>query len=211
MVAAVKPEGAKAARAKAAATKADPKLTRFQKFTVVRVHRSQIKGAPYNPRRIDDYAKARLREGIQKLGLLEPVTVNKPTMMLVGGHQRLAALDVLEGHGNYLLDVSLVMLSPKQEREANILLNNPNAQGTWDLDALGKLLSDETVKLDVSATGFDPLELGLVFEGTEYAAMFSADGQDEQIAGDVAALAEMGEAAAAADAAERERKRSEEH
>lgn len=169
------------------------------------MRRSDIKGFPRNPRKIDQYARKKLERGLKKLGLLEPVTVNKRSGFLVGGHQRLSCLDALHGDQDYLLDVSVVDLSPAQEAEAVILLNNPSAQGQWDLDVLGDLLSDKKLTLDLDATGFEALELGMMFEGTDYAALFTAD---DAAVEDIDTLGQMGDAASAADAADRAKQKA---
>jgi ParB-like chromosome segregation protein Spo0J len=149
--------------------KATPTLSKFQKFTIARVLRADIKGAPYNPRKISAKAKTKLRAALKRIGLIEAVTVNKKNMVLVGGHQRLAALDALEGSQNYLLDVCMVQLAPKQEKEANLFLNNYEAQGEWDIDALAKILPD----VDIEAAGFEQVGIDLLFEDTEYSELFS--------------------------------------
>lgn len=163
-------------------------LSKYQAFVMERMKRSDIKGAPYNPRQIDNHAKSRLELFLKKRGLLAPVTVNRPTGNLVGGHQRLAALDVLEGHADYLLDVAMVVLSDAEEREANIFLNNPGAQGSWDLNALGELLK-ETPDLDLEMTGFVPMDLEVMFADTELASLYTPDAATAE---DIATLEAMG-------------------
>lgn len=130
------------------------------------------------------------------MGLLEPVIVNKTTGNLVGGHQRLSILDSLEGGTSYMLDVAMVELSEKEEKEQNIFLNNPNAQGQWDLDKLKDLVKDG---IDIEDTGFDSMSLEALFpleettipqvfnvtpaqaaQGKDMAEVFgAADGDDE--------------------------------
>ncbi len=162
------------------------KLSRFQKFTIERWPRSRIKNAPYNPRVISPSAKKKLQANISKVGLIEPVIVNRTTCNLVGGHKRLASLDVLQGKGDYLLDVSVVVLTEKQEKEQNIFLNYGGAQGEWDVQALAEMLPD----LDIEATGFDDLELETVL-GESGSGLFGADEQNEEtnaVVGDIGEL-----------------------
>lgn len=79
---------------------------------------------------------------------------NRRTGNLVGGHQRLRALDSLnEGNKDYTLRVSVVDLSSKEEKSANILLNNPEAQGEWDFEKLGLMLKDPELDLIASGMG----------------------------------------------------------
>ena len=77
------------------------KVTRFQSFVVEEVGRELLKNAPYNPRRITDDARARLKAKIEKVGLVTPLVWNRRTGNLVGGHQRLSILDELEARQDY--------------------------------------------------------------------------------------------------------------
>ena len=76
-----------------------PSLSQFQKYTIGRVSRTELKNAPYNPREIDEKAKKRLKKVLMKIGLVEPIVWNKRTKNIVGGHQRISILDSLEGSG----------------------------------------------------------------------------------------------------------------
>lgn len=137
----------------------DLKLTKYEGFKCEVKHRSELKNAPYNPRRISDAARKKLRKGIEKLRLLAPVTWNVRTGNLVGGHQRLGIIDQLEGTPDYRLTVAVVDLSEKEEREANLLLNNWGAQGDWDPEKLNEMLPG----LDLDATGFDDADVMRMF------------------------------------------------
>ena len=133
----------------------------LQNFKIERVHRDQLKSAPYNPRVITEGAKARLKLGLKRHGSVEPVVWNKRTGNIVGGHQRITALDSLAGTSNYLLDVSVIDVDESREKELNVLLNNPDAQGDWDLDKLADIFKDKT--LEVSGTGFDVADIYRLF------------------------------------------------
>ena len=135
--------------------------TRFEGFEVRVLERRALKNAPYNPRVMDDKAKKKLRAGIGVLKLLAPVTWNETTGNLVGGHQRLAQLDALEGDRNYTLTVAVVRLSEVEEKEANLLLNNDEAQGRWDLAKLEEVFADGRIR--TKATGFDTSDLMRLF------------------------------------------------
>lgn len=131
-------------------------LSKFQKFTIQRVQRAELKNAIYNPRVIDDKAKAKLKKLVKKNGLVETLVWNKRTGNLVGGHQRISILDALEGTQDYALDVAAIDVDLKQEKELNIALNNPNTQGTWDYELLK---SDAFKGIDWDATGFELSEI----------------------------------------------------
>lgn len=88
-----------------------------------------------------------------KVGLVQPLVWNRRTGNLVGGHQRLSQLDALEGTRDYRLTVAVVDVDEVRERELNVLLNNADVCGEWDLPKLKDILGTET--LDIANTGFD--------------------------------------------------------
>ena len=87
-----------------------------------------------------------------KVGLVQPLVWNKRTGNLVGGHQRLAQIDALERNREYKLTVAVVDVDETRERELNVLLNNPDVCGEWDLPKLKEVLGTEL--LDMTNTGF---------------------------------------------------------
>lgn len=135
-------------------------LTEHQKFEIVRLHRSKLKGAKYNPRTLSAKARAKLKANIKRIGLVEPPIWNRRTGVLVGGHQRLSILDALEGKADYFLDVAVVDMDEKTEKETNLSLNNQELQGEWSLDALEKLIRQD---IDVQNAGFDLDDIYAVF------------------------------------------------
>lgn len=130
-----------------------PQLSKYERYTMVQMNRNLIKGAPYNPRQIDEKNKKRLRKIIETHGLVSPLLYNKRTGNLVGGHQRLSILDVLEGTNDYLLHMAEIDVDEKREKELNIALNNTSAQGEYDLAKLEELYKDKDI--DILATGFE--------------------------------------------------------
>lgn len=141
-----------------------PNRLSIEKFETLRIKRSQIQNAPYNPRTISESARRRLKQGLQKLGIMSPIVWNKRTGNIVSGHQRLSIMDQLvpkserlEGGKDYLVTVSAVDLNDIEEREANLLFNNAAAQGDFDLDKLTGMLS--MPDLDIEATGWDKTDM----------------------------------------------------
>lgn len=114
--------------------------------------RSMIKNAPYNPRKITEAALKKLRDNIKRVGLIEPPIWNRRTGNLVGGHQRLRAMDTINRSPNYDVTVVVVDMDEKTEKEQNIFLNNPTAQGEWDAESLEQLFKVD--QLDPGNTGF---------------------------------------------------------
>ena len=133
-------------------------ISKFQKFEAHNISRDLINNAPYNPRKIGDKEQKALRKSLKTHGLVETLVWNKRTGNLVGGHQRLSQLDVLEGKPDYELTVAMVDLSEKQEKELNIALNNPSMQGEYDFEILKDLLGS----IDIENTGFTEYDLSVI-------------------------------------------------
>lgn len=142
------------------------KKTGFEKYDIIEIKRSQVKNAKYNPRKITDEARQKLRENIKRVGLLTPIVWNKRTGNIVSGHQRISALDSLEKNKDYSLRVACVDLDEKTEREQNVFFNNPEAQGEFDLEKLETMFKDEDCKLNIDATGYDIADIYKTFGDT---------------------------------------------
>lgn len=133
----------------------------LQSFKMEKLHRSALKGAVYNPRLLTDAARRKLRTGMKRHGLVAPITWNRTTGNIVGGHQRLSQLDALAETDNYQLDVAVIEVSEIREKELNLLLNNYEAQGDFDLEGLQTIL--RTTGLDLDGTGFDHSDIFKLF------------------------------------------------
>lgn len=137
-----------------------PKLAKSQKFVTMTLPRKALKNAPYNPRFIPPKNKKKLKKGLEKVGLVAPITWNKRTGNIVGGHRRIEILDGMEGTDDYSLEVAVIDVDEKREKEINILLNNFEAQGEFDLGLLNDVFKDD---LDIEATGFDMADIFQMF------------------------------------------------
>jgi len=157
------PAKPRAKKAKALAENAGKSLQDMglESFDVVEIHRGQIKRAPYNPRVLNDAERRHLKAGLARHGMVAPVTWNEASGNLVGGHQRLSQLDALAGTEDYRLRVAKIDVDEGREKELNILLNNPNAMGDWDLGALEALLRDDSI--DLGGAGFDTADVFRLF------------------------------------------------
>ena len=114
-----------------------------------------IKYAPYNPRKISDEVLSKLKRSIEEFGYVEPIVVNKRTMHVVGGNQRLKVLRQL---GIEEVQAVIVDLDDTHEKALNIALNKIN--GEWDLPLLKDLLLEiDTGEIDTEITGFDMPEI----------------------------------------------------
>lgn len=111
---------------------------------------------------------------------------------MVGGHQRLAALDALQGSDDYMLTVSAVSLTPKREREQNVFLNNASAMGTWDEALLADLIKQDGI--DFNNMGFDRIELDAMFGDSGLLdSMFSTQPAVADVLSDVTAMRASGD------------------
>ena len=141
--------------------------SKYQKGEERHILRSQIKEAAYNPRVIGEGAEKRMKKLIKRVGLLGTLIWNERTGTLVSGHQRLKSLDALEGYpdkkADYDVRVTAVNLSEREEKEANVALNNPSMQGEWDYDKLGSLMLDDGI--GAADMGFTDADIAVMFGG----------------------------------------------
>ena len=136
-------------------------ITKYFNSESLELQRSEIHFADYNPRTITDEARKSIKRGIKKYGHIGGLVVNKRTGMRLGsGHQRLSVMDELNKfpENDYTIRVDVIDVDDNQEKELNILLNNPNAQGQWDFDALRKLIPD----IDYKDAGLTEEDLNLI-------------------------------------------------
>lgn len=125
---------------------------------------SSLVSLPYNPRTISDteleYLKLSIKEHTVAIPqkergkgfrLVTTVTVNKNGNRVVGGSQRIKALEALGQDWIHSDDITWVDLEPDSIREKalNIALNSEKAQGSWDATKLNEILGD--IKLDDEA------------------------------------------------------------
>lgn len=126
------------------------------KITFVSV--AALKVSTYNPRKWDDAKKEKLKESIERFGLVDPIIVNSAQErknIVIGGHFRLAVAKEL-GYK----DVPVIFLhiaDIKKEKELNLRLNKN--VGEWDLELLKSF--DLGVLLNV---GFDDGDLSAIWD-----------------------------------------------
>lgn len=139
-------------------------ITKFQSSTSVEVLRSTINFANWNPRKISDFAATQIRKNIRRVGLLGGIVVNKSTMNIVSGHQRIRQIDNLQGYNpetfenDYLIRVEMIDVDEKTEIEQNIFMNSQSVQGEFDIDLLKNLIPD----IDYKAAGLDDTDLNMI-------------------------------------------------
>ena len=120
----------------------------FQRGTVMRISRDMVVDDDINPRTITEDNMRRLKASIEKNGLVGHLVWNRTTGHIVGGHQRLCALDSLMHTKKYDLDVLMVEMPLKDEVRLNVALNQRDAQGEFDFFKISELA--ESFSLDLS-------------------------------------------------------------
>ena len=140
-------------------------LSKYIRSESVELNRSAIHFADYNPRKLSEESRKTLKRGIKKYGLVGGVVVNKRTgLTIVSGHQRLTVMDELQKYNpdtkenDYKIRVDVIDVEEQQEKELNILMNNPNAQGTWDYDKMRELIPD----IDYKDAGLTEADLNMI-------------------------------------------------
>ncbi len=116
---------------------------------------SDLKPAPYNPRKWSDKETADLTKSIERFDLADPIIINKNNTV-IGGHFR---LKILKEKGVTEVDVRVPEreLTEAEEKELNIRLNKNS--GSFDFDLLSNF--DEDFLKDI---GFDSKELDKIFQ-----------------------------------------------
>ena len=126
----------------------------------VKIERSKLKPHPKNPRNITADAKSKLKKSIKLNGVVGGIVFNKRTGYIVGGHQRLSVLDEINKYDgtpetDYFLNVEVIDIDEKSEKELMIMLNSQAAQGTFDDELMRELIKD----IDYKNAGLDEFDL----------------------------------------------------
>ena len=130
----------------------------------ITIQRSQINFASYNPRRLSETAKKKLKANLKRIGLAGGIVWNETTGNLVSGHQRLSIIDEIEKYNpdthenDYSVRVEVLNLSDKEEKEQNIFFNSTTAQGEFDNDLLAALIPE----IDYDLAGLDEADINVL-------------------------------------------------
>ncbi|MFQ5609401.1 MAG: ParB N-terminal domain-containing protein [Woeseiaceae bacterium] len=92
---------------------------------------SQLKPAPYNPRKISKQARAGLASSMKRFGVVQQPVWNRRTGHVVGGNQR---LELLAETGVKEIEVVVVDLPLIEEKALNVALNDRHLQGDFTDD-----------------------------------------------------------------------------
>lgn len=134
-----------------------------QSETVV-IKRSEINPADYNPRKLSDEARKKLKANIKANGLIGGLVYNEETKNLVSGHQRLSIADEINKYNpetkenDYDIKLEQISVDLKKEKELNIWFNSTSVQGTYDYSKLALMIPD----IDVNLAGLDEVDISMV-------------------------------------------------
>ena len=131
---------------------------------IVKKKLDDIKEARYNPRvsiKKNKQFYDKLKNSIDRFGLVQPIVWNKRTNTVVGGHQR---LQILRDEGINEVECIEVDLNEEDEKALNLSLNKIG--GDWDTEMLNSLLTDlkDLDYNNMDVTGFDEKEINEIFD-----------------------------------------------
>ena len=96
---------------------------------------SELNPMEDNPRKMSKEEMNKLKNSIEKFGMVEPIVWNKRTGNVVGGHQRYW---VLQEMNKQETEVVVVDINENEEKILNIALNK--IHGEWDEEKLVEIL-----------------------------------------------------------------------
>lgn len=117
----------------------------IKKFKTKRLALSDLKPDPGNPRSMPTDRANGLMASIERFGLVQPIIVNERTWQIVGGHQRVVALEALGQTDAWCI---ICDLSEDEQKALNLALNNTELQGIWDKEQLAKRMEEVREGLD---------------------------------------------------------------
>lgn len=130
----------------------------------VMVRMSDVSEAEYNPRVMPPEMMRALKASIRRHGFVVNLVVQKRGMVLVGGHQRLAALRQIASEDGVEAPAELpavvLDLSDAEAKELNVALNKIDGEfDPYKLGALFASIRPELTMESVEATGFTMPEI----------------------------------------------------
>ncbi len=108
---------------------------------------------PYNPRKAVKRGTPlfnQIKASLESFGMLQPVVVNRRTMHIVGGNQRVTVMSTL---GRLTAPTVYVDLDDQKERELNLALNKIGEEN-WHSNKLATLLMQLKDTSDLESLGF---------------------------------------------------------
>ena len=151
---------------------------------VVTVNLDSLNPDPENPRTHDERNLASIRASLEAHGQVEPLVVQRSSMMIIAGNGRATAMKEI---GWQKASVALIDCDDEAARRLSIALNRSGELAGWDEGILAQHLKE----LSMIDTAFDPVALGfsgsemeaLVAEFADDVELLSMDAPEEDIAG----------------------------
>lgn len=130
-----------------------------------------LKPAPWNPRVAltqKDPEWQSILASLKEFGLVDPLVINRPNNMVLGGHQRLAILKSMGRTHLYEGEVSWVDFDSEVKQKRLCLALN-KASGRWDEDKLTSLVREALSgdALDDGDLGFSQDEISAMLASSE--------------------------------------------
>lgn len=137
----------------------------IKEIEIRRIPVSEINPASYNARidlKPSDPEYQKLKKSMITFGYVDLLVWNQRTKTLISGHQR---LKILIEQGISEVEVSVVDLSPEEERALGLCLNKIG-EGNWDYDKLPVLIEEiqKNASFDIELTGFDLSEISQLLD-----------------------------------------------
>lgn len=128
--------------------------------------------------------RTKLKGSLKKHGLVDTLVWNARTGNIVGGHQRISALDDLEGGQDYKLVVQRIDVDETAEKQLNLALNNKTMQGQFEADLLKDLLAEFVADgVDLEGAGYTATDVQSMYPDIMFAgAMAQADVEADDVA-----------------------------
>ena len=127
-------------------------------MNIEEVKLKDLKPWKFNPRRMPESQKKKLKASLEEFGFVEPIVINKDNT-IIGGHQRYF---VAKGMGIETAPCIRLDLDERKATALNLALNK--IQGEWDEFKLSEVL--QTIQDDkmLALTGFEEGEVQVLLE-----------------------------------------------
>jgi hypothetical protein len=141
--------------------------TEIKQIEIRAIKRTQIKFAPYNPKKHSvDNIKKQLKN-LKRVGYLGGIVWNEVTGNLVSGHKRIMAFDLHNNYNgtqetDYQISVGVVQMDEKTEKEQNVYMDAASTNTTQDYDLLAELIPE----IDYINAGLTEIDLNII--GVDY-------------------------------------------
>jgi ParB-like chromosome segregation protein Spo0J len=136
--------------------------------SIEKVKLSELNFASYNPRIMPDNEMEALKASMRKYGCVLSLVVQKKGMIVIGGHQRITAINEICKEDNVKVPThvyaSVLDITDDEAKILNIGLNK--ISGVFDDVKLSQLLTDIGSDIDIVPSGFSKNEIDNILKFT---------------------------------------------